>query len=123
NAYVNRHNAHELVAFFAGIEKFPFLKQVKQTFKSNFPDYKSCPKEQYYYTYVKIVTSENFLHYCNLPKGVLPLHKNDTPVKEHLQEALEYASSIGKTKVHFTVSEEHLQKFEGVKNTSIAELE
>lgn len=114
NAYINHNKAYDLTAFFVGLEKFPFYKEVKSIFKANFPDYKSWSKDKYYYTFVNILLSDQYLNYSNLPKGVLPFHKNETPVKEHLKEALLYANSNGKTKVHFTVSEEHLQTFNNV---------
>lgn len=107
NAYINHNRAYDLTAFFVGLEKFPFYKEVKNILKTDFPDYKLWSKDKYYYTFVAILLSDKYLNYCNLPKGVLPFHKNDTPIKEHLKEAFLYAGS----KVHFTVSEEHLQTF------------
>ncbi len=107
NAYINHNRAYDLTSFFVGLEKFPFYKEVKSILKSDFPDYKSWSKDVYYYTFVTILLSDKYLNYANLPKGVLPFHKRDTPVKEHLKEALLYAGS----KVHFTISEEHLQTF------------
>lgn len=123
NAYINHHHAKDLIAFLVGLEKFPFYKKVKAILKADFPDYKSWSKDKYYYTFIKILLSENQLNYSNLPKGVLPFHKSDTPIKEHLKEALEYACSNQKTKVHFTVSEEHLKTFEEVTTDSIESLE
>lgn len=114
NAYINHHRAHQLSAFFAGLEKFPFYKKVKRILKEDFPEYKSWSKEKYYHTFVSLLLSEHYLNYCRLPKGVLPFHKHKTPVQEHLREALEYATSKGRTKVHFTISEEHRATFEQV---------
>lgn len=122
NAYINHNRAHELNAFFAGLEKFPFYKKVKKILKTDFADYKSWTKEAYYHTFVNIMLSEQYLNYCNLPKGVLPFHKDKTPVANHLREALEYATSKGKTKVHFTISEEHLGVFEQATSSAIAEI-
>lgn len=119
NAYINHNRAYDLTAFFVGLEKFPFYKEVKKILKSDFPDYKSWSKDKYFYTFITILLSSDYLNFANLPKGVLPFHKNETPVKEHLKEALFYANSNGKTKVHFTISEEHLPVFEQVKNESI----
>ncbi len=119
NAYINHNKAHDLIAFFVGLEKFPFYKDVKAILKSDYPDYKLWSKDKYYYTFVNIMLSDQYLNYCNLPKGVLPFHKTKTPVKEHLKEALQYANSNGKTKIHFTISEEHLDTFEKIKEESI----
>ncbi|MCQ2343332.1 MAG: DUF4301 family protein [Paludibacteraceae bacterium] len=53
--------------------------------------------------------------YANLPKGLLPFHKYDnevrTAMEEHLVEASSYSAINGQTKVHFTVSHEHLELF------------
>ena len=122
NAYINQHRAYDLAVFFVGLEKLPFYKNVKTILKTDFPDYKSWSKDKYYYTFVKILLSENYLNYCNLPKGVLPFHKTNTPIKEHLTEALLYANSNQKTKIHFTVSEEHLKTFNEVADRSIESL-
>ncbi len=122
NAYINYKQAHDLKAFLIGIEKFPFYKEVKSILKSDFPDYKTWSKDLYYYTFVNIILSDEYLNYCNLPKGVLPFHKHRTPVEEHLKEALWYAHSNGKTKVHFTISEEHLDSFKRAKDRAIGAL-
>lgn len=122
NAYINHNRAHDLMAFFVGLEKFPFYKDVKAILKEDFSDYKSWTKDKYYYTFIQILLSENYLNYCNLPKGVLPFHKTKSPVKEHLKEALRYANSNGITKVHFTISEEHQKTFQEVKEQAIASI-
>jgi Domain of unknown function (DUF4301) len=58
------------------------------------------------------------LDYGNLPKGLLQFHGypdgTRTPVEEHLVEGAKYANSDGKVKIHFTVSPEHLSRFEAL---------
>lgn len=122
NAYINHYRAHDLNAFFAGLEKFPFYKKVKRILKDDFPTYKSWSKEKYYHTFVNLLLAEEHLNYCNLPKGVLPFHKHQTPVQEHLKEALDYATSKSSTKLHFTISEEHKDTFEQTLTTAIQEI-
>ncbi len=123
NAYINHNHAYDLNAFFVGLDKFPFYKDVKKILKADFPNYKSWPKDKYYYTVVSILLSDKYLNYCNLPKGVLPFHKNETPVSEQLKEAFLYANSNQKTKVHFTISEEHLSTFKKATEEAIERLE
>ncbi len=61
----------------------------------------------------------NTLHYGDMPKGLLPFHKYKdsvrTPVEEHLVEGALYAASIDNnekiSRLHFTVSEQHLPHF------------
>jgi len=114
NAYINRNNAHDLSLFLVGLKKFPFYKKTKEILKYNFPDYKDWTPEKYYYTIVKLLLSADFLNFKNLPKGVIPFYKNQTPVEQHLKEAFFYARANGTTKVHFTISEEHLPVFEQI---------
>lgn len=122
NAYINHNHAYDLNSFFVGLDKFPFYKEVKRILKADFPDYKSWPKDQYYYTFVRVLLSEKYLNYCNLPKGVLPFHKNETPVSEQLKEAISCSNFKKKTKVHFTISDEHLSIFNKVKDDAIEKL-
>lgn len=122
NSYINHNKAQELVSFIVGMEKLPFYKNIKSVLKRDFPDYKSWNKDKYYYTFIKVLLSKEYLNYCNLPKGVLPFHKQTTPIEEHLKEALHYAQSSGKTKVHFTISEDHLDVFTPVKNKALQEI-
>lgn len=57
------------------------------------------------------------LNYGQLPKGLLLFHNYEdgprTPMEEHLVEAALYASSNGEAHVHFTVSHEHMDLFQG----------
>lgn len=56
--------------------------------------------------------------FANKPKGVLPFHQQGevsiTPIEEHLLECAFYAHADGKSKVHFTVSEEYQSQFETI---------
>jgi hypothetical protein len=55
------------------------------------------------------------LDYANHPKALIKFHLYNsdrrTPFEEHLVEASEYVAGEGKTKLHFTISEEHLPRF------------
>ena len=58
---------------------------------------------------------EDGLNFSNLPKGLVPFHGYEnysaTAFEEHLVEASKYAAKDGKAKLHFTVTEDHLEKF------------
>ena len=51
------------------------------------------------------------MNYGFFPKGLLPFHRYGdsslTPFAEHLKEAGHYASSAGKARLHFTISDQH----------------
>lgn len=63
--------------------------------------------------------TEAGLGYGNLPKGLLSFHKYPdgsirTPAEEHLVEGVNYSKSGNIVKIHFTVSPEHLPKFQAL---------
>ena len=56
---------------------------------------------------------------ASTPKGLLPFHRYEmyvrTPLEEHLVEGAMYAKDKdGKVRLHFTVSEEHLEEFKNL---------
>ncbi len=58
---------------------------------------------------------------ASTPKGLLPFHRYEmfvrTPLEEHLVEGAKYAKcKDGKVRLHFTVSEEHLEAFKTLFN-------
>ncbi len=115
NAYINRKNATALNVFLAGIEKFPFYKEVMEKAKAATNGEIIKNRNQKNYSFIKTLLAENMFDYANKPKGILPFHKYEnftaTPVYEHLCEAVTYAASNGQANVHFTISEEHFDGF------------
>lgn len=114
NAYINHTGDTALNVFLVGIEKLPFYKDLKAIAQQS-PDYKNWDNNQRFYNYIKIMLDKDGFDFANKPKGILPFHQYDgftaTPVYEHLKEAVSYAASQGKTNVHFTISEEHVDGF------------
>lgn len=118
NAYINRKKAKNLSIFLIGIEKFPFYEDVIAQLRNIFSEYDSWGYDTKNYAFVKTLLSNTGFDFANKPKGVLPFHKYKshiaTPIEEHLQEAIAYATSNNKANLHFTVSEEHQPEFEKV---------
>lgn len=118
NAYINRKKAKNLSLFLIGLDKFPFYEEVKNRLKRVFPEYDSWGYDSKQYAFIKTLLSKNEFDFANKPKGVLPFHKYSshiaTPIEEHLNEAVAYASSNQKAHLHFTVSEEHQSEFEKI---------
>ena len=58
------------------------------------------------------------LRYGETPKGLVSFHRYGDEVRkaveEHLVEGAQYAAAGGKVKIHFTVSPEHLTRFEAL---------
>lgn len=116
NAYINRKKDKNLALFIFAKDKFPFYENVINTLKKEYPNYDQLTSDQKEYVFVKTVLSHQHFDFSNKPKGILPFHKYDnhiaTPIEEHLQECIAYATSNGKSNLHFTVSKEHLNGFQ-----------
>lgn len=102
--------------FFAEIHNFAFFDALNDAcFLNEEEGVDALIEEGEYKAVVANLLGEEGLNYGQLPKGLLQFHSYDdcarTPVEEHLVEAALYASSQGKSAVHFTVSTEHREFF------------
>ncbi|TYB78986.1 DUF4301 family protein [Bizionia myxarmorum] len=116
NAYLNTRDTKDLHVFFVGLEKFPFYYEVMKLLNENYSDFSELNDSYRSQLFVKAMLDENALNYANFPKGLLPFHeyKNQiisTAFEEHLFESALYASCNKQAKLHFTVSENHKDKF------------
>ena len=113
NAYINRSGNTELAIFLAGIEKFPFYKLALENCKAQQNNYNALSVDDKIYELLSQLLSEGGLNYGALPKGLVPFHDygtyTATAFEEHLFEAAMYQN--GCVKIHFTVSEHHLERF------------
>lgn len=102
--------------FFANIKQFAFYDELNKTCLTlHNKGVEELVEIEKYKTVVAALLKEDGMNYGQLPKGLLLFHKYDegirTAMEEHLVEAAQYASASGKAKVHFTVSEEHIELF------------
>ncbi len=113
NSYINKNKVPEMTLFLFGLEKLPFYKRAKTFLPLN---YEQLTDDEKAIAFVKVILDKNSLNYGEQPKGLLPFHqyKNEisTAFQEHLFEAASYASNNNKAKLHFTISENHKDKFE-----------
>ena len=120
NAYINRKKEKNLPLFLVAKEKFPFYKEVLDVTKSRLPEYENWEKDTKDFGFIKTMLSPKHFDFSNKPKGILPFHQYEdhtaTAIEEHLNECAHYASSNGKSFLHFTVSEEHKNDFETIIN-------
>lgn len=118
NAYINRKNAVALTVFLAGLEKFPFYDLVDAKLRETHQDYDHWTSDRRQYMFVNMMLSGSFFDYAGKPKGILPFHEYKThiatPIEEHLNEAVYYASSQDRALLHFTISENHQLQFERI---------
>jgi hypothetical protein len=103
--------------FFNNINRFAFYDALNETCtKNEGKDINSLLSEGNYKAIIGNLLNSNGLNYGQLPKGMLLFHKYPngprTPMEEHLVEGARYATSKGESKIHFTVSHEHLVYFE-----------
>ena len=110
-SYAERNNDELIVTFIEHFKSFPFYNEVVSQAKKTNANFDNLSEDEKYLELVKTMLDANLLNYSFLPKGLLPFHKYKDSVKtafeEHLFESTLYASSQGKSNLHFTVSEKH----------------
>ena len=101
--------------FFDEIREFPFYEKLISEAKKQYPNFDQFSNSDKKYFLLKTLLDEDKLNFCNLPKGLVPFHKypeeTRTAFAEHLFEAAMYGTKNGRAKLHFTVAEEHFEKF------------
>jgi len=109
--YLKRTNDTAITTFFEGQKQLPFYDLVQDRIAG-----KVGSDAEASYLFVKEMLLEDGLNYGFYPKGLLPFHKygkrSVTPFEEHLIEGSRYATSSGKARLHFTISEQHAVLFE-----------
>ncbi|MEW7280989.1 DUF4301 family protein [Aquimarina sp. 2201CG1-2-11] len=116
NSYTNHEKANAIRLFLIGLEKFPFYSTVMGKVKKAYPKFQSLSEGKQLYIFVEMMLKEKGLNYGVFPKGLLPFHKYEdsisTSFEEHLYEAAGYnTTDKGASKLHFTISKEHLDGF------------
>jgi nicotinamide riboside kinase len=127
NAYINRSGNSELAIFLAGIEKFPFYKNVLAELQRDFSDFAHWEQDQKNYQLIVYLLHPTRLDLANKPKGVLDFHAYEThlatPVEEHLKECTAYATANGVSNLHFTVTQTHEHLFQSIINQTKSKIE
>lgn len=103
--------------FITDIKKFAFYDDLKKVLDKNNIDIEKCLNDKDYVPIIDYLLDDYGLGYGSLPKGLLKFHKYEghsrTSIEEHLVEAANYATDNQKNaSVHFTLSPEHISKFE-----------
>jgi hypothetical protein len=120
---------NEVIAdFFKNIRKFAFHKDLDTLLKEQGGVDRLIVGKEYLLVLNTLLNDEG-LSYGTLPKGLLKFHYyagniGRTPFEEHLVEGAKYAKSEnGNVAIHFTVSPEHLELFEALKEKVIDKYE
>jgi nicotinamide riboside kinase len=127
NAYINRKKDTELAIFIVGMDKLAFFDRVYKELKVVYPDFDNLERDYKNYYFIKIILDPLYFDFANKPKGILPFHKYyaniASPIEEHLYECGYYASSNGKSLLHFTVSKEHQSQFQKIIDKTLERVE
>ncbi|RZS99596.1 DUF4301 family protein [Aquimarina brevivitae] len=119
NSYTNHEKANAIRLFLIGLEKFPFYELVMKRVQEAYPNFSSLSEGKQLYIFVEMMLKEKGLNYGSFPKGLLPFHQYtedniSTAFEEHLYEAAGYNKDHrDQSKLHFTISKEHLEAFKG----------
>lgn len=103
--------------FFMHLEKFAFYCDLQQAVKTSGKTIEEKRAKKEYKYIVKTLLDEKGLDYGKLPKGLLSFHTypeiNRTAIEEHFVEGAKYATDKDRiVDLHFTLSPEHIDKFE-----------
>lgn len=114
--------------FFKKLHHFSFYPKLKEVLKSKGYDIDQLLSAHEYNLIIDHFLFENGLNYSNLPKALLHFHKyngyNRTSIEEHLVEAASYATATDRSaNIHFTLSPEHISRFEHLIQTKLPDYE
>lgn len=113
--FLQKEENNDLKRFFNSLEKFAFSELVLESIHRKQPEFQHFEKGKQHYLFVKEMLEEAGLNLNETPKGLVPFHKYGenyiTAFGEQLYEAAFYSTSNGIANLHFTVSEEHEEKF------------
>ncbi len=125
--YIDKKNEQSLEIFFSRIKDLPFYDKVRMKAIEAEPGFEEMPEDRQKYLIVKYMLEEDGLNLGDQPKGLVPFHKYEdhlaTAFEEHLVEAIDYAAAGKKVRIHFTVAEEHREKFEAEAREVVPRLE
>jgi len=114
--FLSQHKNENLNRFFSEIEKLPFYKRAVNNAMESQPGFNSLSDDAKKFTLVRTILYAPGLNLSDYPKGLVPFHNYGdhvaTAFEEHLFESSKYAAIDGVANLHFTVSEDHKEKFE-----------
>lgn len=117
-----------LVRFVEALDRFPFAGDLRRTLRSRGENLDRLRATRAYGEILDGLLDAAGMDYDALPKGLLEFHAypggSRTPFEEHLAEACAYVRDAeGTTRLHFTVSAEHLRLFTGFMERVVPEYE
>jgi hypothetical protein len=105
-----------LDAFFDRIEHLAFYEDLKSAIEAKGIKFEALSQGEKALELTKQMLNEDGFDMTNLPKGLIPFHSYSTisltAFEEHFYEALDYAVKSNQANLHFTISPNHLEKFQ-----------
>ena len=116
NNYLNDTGFNSVFKFINDIQHFSFYNELKELLNKHHLEMDELIKNKDFNSIIDFLLLEKGLQYALLPKGLLKFHSYGdyarTAFEEHLVEAFYYAlNDDGNAHIHFTVSPEHLERF------------
>jgi hypothetical protein len=114
--------ARDVLVWMDGLTRFAFYDDLKAVMQRDGLAIGACIERDDYRPIFEYLLTDRGLDYAALPKGLLKFHRypsgNRTAFEEHLVEAAVYVrDSNGVCRLHFTVSPQHLERFEQLLET------
>jgi len=118
-ARTGQKDSRELLEFMVGIEHFAFFEDLDFGMLKQGHQIKSLIKAGTFREIIHSLLTGSGLNYTALPKGLVKFHTyedgNRTAFEEHLVEAVSWVTDPERLcRLHFTVSPEHMEKFESL---------
>ena len=106
-----------LSRFFEELDQFAFYEELKTSYKKHNNDsIENGISEKKYDKVVDSLLNSVGLDYGNLPKGLLSFHRYPSSVRtaaeEQIDEGVKYACKEDQVNLHFTVSPNHMHRFQ-----------
>jgi len=122
HSLISNQKSGSVFEFFKRLNDFAFYADLKNEYLKTGKSLEEAHLSRKYVSILNCFLSESGLNYGNLPKGLLKFHPYGenarTPVEEHMAEGCQYTRSKNEVNIHFTVSPEHLVRFEQHVNDS-----
>ncbi len=115
--------------FLANLEHFAFYRELKARLAKKGLDPEAALKTGNYRPFIELLLEPEGLNYGNLPKGLLKFHlypdgNSRTAIEEHLMEGILYCRDTeDRVHLHFTLSPEHVSRFQEHIRNCVPELE
>lgn len=113
--FMQNKDSNSMHEFFLHLNEFPFYARLKNQMWENGKDLEKMLAKRMFREVLEYILTEKGLNYGNTPKGLVDFHVYRdfvrTAFDEHLVEAALYARNGKEAKLHFTVSEEYMDRF------------